>query len=60
VEVMVCAGETPNGKPFADPFLKAANELNVDPAACMVFEDGEPGCQAAEAAGMQWIRIDKI
>ena len=60
VEVLVCAGETPNGKPYADPFIKAANELKVDPAACMVFEDGEPGCQAAEAAGMQWIRIDKI
>ncbi|MGY0040759.1 HAD family hydrolase [Pedobacter sp. NJ-S-72] len=24
VEVLVCAGETPRGKPFADPFLKAA------------------------------------
>jgi HAD superfamily hydrolase (TIGR01509 family) len=60
VESLVCAGETPNGKPFADPFLKAAQELGVDPAACMVFEDGEPGCVGAEAAGMQWIRIDKI
>lgn len=60
VEVMVCAGETPNGKPYPDPFTKAAELLNVDPAACMVFEDGEAGCVAAEAAGMQWIRIDKI
>jgi HAD superfamily hydrolase (TIGR01509 family) len=60
VEVLVCAGETPNGKPFADPFLKAAALLEVDAVACMVFEDGEAGCIAAEAAGMQWIRIDKI
>jgi HAD superfamily hydrolase (TIGR01509 family) len=60
IEVMVCAGETEHGKPFADPFLKAAELLEVDPAGCMVFEDGEAGCVAAEAAGMQWIRIDKI
>lgn len=60
VEILVCAGETPNGKPFADPFLKAAEVLNVNPAKCMVFEDGDAGCIAAEAAGMQWIRIDKI
>lgn len=60
VEVMVCAGETPNGKPYPDPFLKAAEELQVDPAYCMVFEDGDAGCIAAEAAGMQWVRIDKL
>lgn len=60
IDVLVCAGETPNGKPFPDPFLKAAHELGVDPAKCMVFEDGTPGTQAAEAAGMKWIRVDKI
>src|ERR1700761_2036015 len=37
VEVLVCAGETQNGKPFPDPFLKAAELLNVDPANCLVF-----------------------
>lgn len=60
VEVMVCAGETEKGKPYADPFLKAAELLKVDPKKCLVFEDGDPGVQAAEAAGMDWIRIDKI
>ncbi len=60
IEVMVCAGETERGKPFGDPFLKAADLLNVDPAKCLVFEDGDPGVRAAEAAGMDWIRIDKI
>ncbi len=60
VETIVCAGETELGKPFPDPFLKAARELNVAPEACMVFEDGEAGVQAAIAAGMQYIRIDKI
>ncbi|GAA4333232.1 HAD-IA family hydrolase [Mucilaginibacter gynuensis] len=59
-DVLVCAGETPHGKPHADPFLAAATALGVDPAKCMVFEDGDAGVKAAEAAGMQWIRIDKI
>ena len=60
VEVLVCAGETPRGKPFADPFLKAAELLGVDPKKCLVFEDGNPGTQAAEAAGMYWVRIDQF
>ena len=60
IEVLVCAGETPHGKPHPDPFLKAARDLGVDPAKCLVFEDGEPGTKAAEAAGMKWIRVDKI
>lgn len=60
VEVFVGAGDTEHGKPFPDPFLKAAADLGVDPARCMVFEDGDAGVQAAIAAGMQWVRIDKI
>lgn len=60
LDTLVCAGETERGKPYPDPFLKAAGELGVAPHECIVFEDGEPGCQAAEAAGMKWIRIDQI
>lgn len=60
VEVLVCSGETPNGKPYADPFLKAAELLGVDPAKCLVFEDGVPGVKAAEAAGMHWVRVDQM
>lgn len=60
IDVLVCAGETPHGKPFPDPFLKAVQDLGVPPSKCIVFEDGEPGTKAAEAAGMKWIRVDKI
>lgn len=60
VEVMVCAGETAKGKPYPDPFLKAAELLNVEPRECLVFEDGQAGAVAAEAAGMKWVRIDKL
>ncbi len=60
IEVLVCAGETPNGKPAPDPFLAAAEALGVSPDKCMVFEDAEFGVQAAIAAGMDWVRVDKI
>ncbi len=60
VEVLICSGDTAKGKPFADPFLKAAELLGVDPKRCLVFEDGVPGILAAEAAGMHWIRVDQL
>ena len=60
LDVLVCAGETERGKPYPDPFLKAASLLGVAPHQCMVFEDGEPGVAAAEAAGMKWVRVDQL
>lgn len=59
-EVLVCAGETSNGKPHADPFLFAAKKLGVAPEGCLVFEDGDAGVKAAKAAGMKWIRINQM
>lgn len=60
IEVLVCADDTERGKPYADPFLSAARQLGVAPHDCLVFEDGDPGVQSAVAAGMDWVRIDKI
>lgn len=60
VDVLVCAGETPKGKPAPDPFLAAAQALGVEPKKCIVFEDAELGVQGAIAAGMDWVRIDQI
>lgn len=60
LDVLVCAGETERGKPYPDPFLLAADKLGVKPEECLVFEDGDPGVQAAQSAGMKWIRVDKI
>ncbi len=60
IEVLVCADDTERGKPYADPFLSAAKQLGVAPEDCLVFEDGDPGVQGAIAAGMDWVRIDKI
>ena len=45
------------GKPHPDIFLKAAERLNVDPAACIVFEDAPHGIEAARRAGMRAVGI---
>jgi HAD superfamily hydrolase (TIGR01509 family) len=45
------------GKPAPDMFLVAAERMGADPKRCLVFEDAEPGIQAALAAGMQVVRV---
>ncbi|MGJ1446774.1 HAD family hydrolase [Sphingobacterium spiritivorum] len=59
-ETLVCAGDTPKGKPDPAPFLLAAEQLGVDPQKCIVLEDGDPGVQGAINAGMGWVRIDQL
>jgi HAD superfamily hydrolase (TIGR01509 family) len=41
------------GKPHPDIFLHAAQELGVDPAACIAIEDSVNGVLSARAAGME-------
>src|SRR5690606_7567904 len=60
IETLVCADDTDRGKPYPDPFLRAAEQLGVLPEDCLVFEDGNPGVQGAIAAGMDWVRIDQL
>lgn len=45
------------GKPHPDMYLEAARRLGVAPEKCLVFEDAEPGRQAALAAGMQVVFV---
>ena len=56
-DALVCAGEYTHGKPHPEPFLKAAGLVGVAPQDCLVFEDAEPGIEAAKAAGMAWVRV---
>lgn len=39
------------GKPHPEPYLTAAAELGVDPAACVAIEDSNTGAKSAVAAG---------
>lgn len=47
-------------KPAPDLFLFGANELGVDPAACVVFEDAAAGIEAALAAGMWAVGLGPV
>ena len=55
--VIVGAEDYTQGKPAPEPFLKAAQLLGVEPAQCLVFEDAEAGIAAAQAAGMDFVRV---
>lgn len=44
-------------KPDPEGFLRAASELGIDPADCVVFEDSGAGIQAAHAAGMRVVGV---
>ncbi len=46
-------------KPDPEVFLRAASELNIPAASCVVFEDAEAGVQAAQRAGMGVVGIGK-
>ncbi len=55
--VMVPVDEIRKGKPDPEGFLHAAEQLNVAPADCLVFEDTRPGIEAGINAGMQVVGI---
>ncbi|MDQ6699723.1 MAG: HAD family phosphatase [Acidobacteriota bacterium] len=44
-------------KPHPEIYLRAASLLDVEPAACVVFEDSVWGIEAARAAGMRVIGL---
>lgn len=49
--------EVQKGKPHPDVYLKAAEDLGVDPTKCLAFEDTHAGVLAAKAAGMKVFAI---
>jgi len=59
-EVIATGDEVTNGKPAPDLFLLAARRLGIDPGACLVLEDAEPGVIAAHRAGMQVFMVPDL
>jgi beta-phosphoglucomutase family hydrolase len=56
-DAMVCAEDVPHHKPAPDIFLEAARRLGVEPKQCLVYEDTDPGLEAARRAGMASIDV---
>lgn len=56
-EIIITPAQVKRGKPEPDMFLLAAERLGVDPGDCLVFEDGQAGIDAANAAGMESVFV---
>jgi HAD superfamily hydrolase (TIGR01509 family) len=59
-DAVIASGDYARGKPFPDPYLRAAQMLSVAPADCMALEDSHNGIRAAAAAGMQAVMIPDL
>ena len=57
LSVLVSGESVAHGKPAPDVFLKAAAELGIEPAKCLVIEDAVAGVEAAHAGGMRCIAV---
>lgn len=51
-DIIITPADVERGKPAPDMFLLAAERMGVAPRECLVFEDGQAGIDAANAAGM--------
>lgn len=56
-DVVIGGDDVERGKPFPDPYLKAAAALGVRPEDCVAFEDSITGLRSAEAAGTKAVGI---
>jgi HAD superfamily hydrolase (TIGR01509 family) len=58
-DAVVCVEDYLRPKPWPDPFLEAARRLRVRPSGCLVFEDSPLGVEAAAAAGMDCVFVER-
>lgn len=56
-DFIVTNDDVAHGKPAPDIFLLAAAQMGVAPADCIVYEDGDPGVEAAHRAGMRVVDV---
>jgi HAD superfamily hydrolase (TIGR01509 family) len=52
-EAIVSADDVTESKPNPETFIKCAQILDMEPSACIVFEDAPKGIEAALNAGME-------
>ncbi len=57
IKIIRTSCQVSKGKPSPDIFLKVAEDLNVDPKDCIVFEDTHAGVMAGKNAGMKVVAI---
>lgn len=56
-EAVITADDGFEPKPHPRMFIEAAKQMDVLPELCQVFEDGDPGLEAARAAGMPFVDV---
>jgi len=56
-DIIVTGDDVDKGKPNPEIFLKAAEELGLNPEECLVLEDAENGIAAARKAGAKCIGV---
>jgi HAD superfamily hydrolase (TIGR01509 family) len=56
----VCAEDVREGKPAAEPYLRAAQLLGVEPPDCIALEDSPNGVASAEAAGCLVVAVPSL
>ena len=59
-DALVCAEDVQRGKPYPDPFLKAAEKLGLKPESCLALEDSVNGIKSAYSAGMITVMVPDL
>ena len=59
-DAVIAQGDYARGKPFPDPYLKAAERLGFAPEDCIALEDSHHGVRAAASAGMMTIMVPDL
>jgi len=56
-DIIITGENVSKGKPNPEVYLKAMNVLECEPDEAIVFEDSVVGCEAAENAGLNYIKV---
>lgn len=59
-EAIVCREDAAAIKPAPDLYLRAAQDLKLTPAQCLVLEDSANGVNAGKAAGMRVVAVPSL